>query len=170
MTENEKKHIVNTIILKLPKQDEDFTYFLQNEIGADGSTLMGLKKPSFGTVGACQMPSLDRKGELVGQKRIPISRFAKTIERSYSKKQFFVYMKQENFNALLDSLNADELSLFNAHRGLKKLWSWNGSKFIYHSASLDTFESLSAKVFDASGVFHKGKLIKKEKNRLLQAV
>jgi hypothetical protein len=162
MTENEKRHIVNTIVLALPKQDQDFNYFLQDRVEADGFSVMGLKKPNFGTVGACTMPDSDRKGDLVGQKKIPLSRYGITKQTSYSPKEFFVYMTQKDFFKLMSELSADERSLLDTHRGVKKLWQWNGSKFIYHSASLGTFESLNSKILCYVGI--------KKKDRLLQAV
>lgn len=153
LSENEKKHVVNTITLALPKQDELFTKNIMNVRGASGYEMMGIEKPRFGTVGAGLTTTLDRPPEIIGQFQVSISCWAITVSRpSYCKKTYLVYMREENFNNLLSSLNNQEREIFDSHRGTKRLWRWNGDRFKASISPKETMEALSEKILSASEV------------------
>ena len=145
LTENEKKHLVNTIVKQLPKQGEDFSYQTINVRGASGFETMGLQAPRFGTVGAGSTITLDRPPEIIGQKKVPLTRGTFSKTHTYSPKRFFVYMRKESFDSLLSELTSDELEVFDSCRGCSMLWYWDGFKFYSRTPKTIT-ETLTDKI------------------------
>jgi len=148
ITDDEKKHVVNLIILSLPKEGDEWASEFFDVRGASSLESMGLEKPRFGTVGAGSIQGND-KSEIVGR----LTRFkvcgGVTKVRSYAPKRFLAVIDYDSYNSLIAQLTDDELSLLNQCRGIKRLWRRDSDRFSAVSPPKSVCDSLSDKIFYA---------------------